>query len=103
MEGVGSLICRLGVADDPRVFLDEGGHRLFVEGLTKRSGIETFLDVQPPGFPRLVPQLVRRNHVEKNAVPEVERPAINREEGTTLAISKRMEGNCSTRETARHP
>jgi len=25
----------------------------------------------------------------------------HREEGTTLAISKQMEGNCSTRETAR--
>ena len=27
--------------------------RWFLEGLTKRSGIETFLDVQPPEFPRL--------------------------------------------------
>jgi PAS domain S-box-containing protein len=27
----------------------------YVEGLTKRSGIETFLDVQPPDFPRLAP------------------------------------------------
>jgi signal transduction histidine kinase len=27
--------------------------RWFLEGLTKRSGIETFLDVQPPDFPRL--------------------------------------------------
>jgi len=51
------VVCRLGVADDPRVFLDEGGHRLFVEGLTKRSGIETFLDVQPPAFPRLAREL----------------------------------------------
>jgi signal transduction histidine kinase len=31
--------------------------RWFLEGLTKRSGIETFLDVRPPAFPRLVPQL----------------------------------------------
>jgi signal transduction histidine kinase len=31
--------------------------RWFLEGLTKRSGIETFLDVQPPAFPRLVPEL----------------------------------------------
>jgi signal transduction histidine kinase len=31
--------------------------RWFLEGLTKRSGIETFLDVQPPAFPRLAPQL----------------------------------------------
>jgi len=29
----------------------------YVEGLTKRSGIETFLDVQPPDFPRLVPEV----------------------------------------------
>jgi signal transduction histidine kinase len=29
----------------------------FLEGLTKRSGIETFLDVQPLAFPRLEPQL----------------------------------------------
>lgn len=31
---------------------------------------------------------MRQDHAEKNAVREVERPAINREEGTTLAFSK---------------
>jgi signal transduction histidine kinase len=31
--------------------------RWFLEGLTKRSGIETFLDVQPPAFPRLAAEL----------------------------------------------
>ncbi len=31
--------------------------RWLLEGLTKRSGIETFLDVQPPEFPRLAPDL----------------------------------------------
>lgn len=31
--------------------------RWLLEGLTKRSGIETFLDVQPPEFPRLSPEL----------------------------------------------
>jgi len=31
--------------------------RWLLEGLTKRSGIETFLDVQPPEFPRLTPEL----------------------------------------------
>jgi signal transduction histidine kinase len=31
--------------------------RWFVEGLTKRSGIRTFLDVQPTTFPRLAPEL----------------------------------------------
>ena len=31
--------------------------RWLLEGLTKRSGIETFLDVQPPEFPRLAPEL----------------------------------------------
>src|SRR4029077_1940364 len=31
--------------------------RWFLEGLTKRSGIKTFLDVQPPAFLRLVPEL----------------------------------------------
>jgi signal transduction histidine kinase len=31
--------------------------RWFLEGLTKRSGIETFLDVQPPAFPRLAREL----------------------------------------------
>jgi signal transduction histidine kinase len=31
--------------------------RWFLEGLTKRSGIQTFLDVQPPAFPRLAPEL----------------------------------------------
>jgi two-component system NarL family sensor kinase len=29
----------------------------YVEGLTKRSGIDTFLDVQPPDFPRLTPEV----------------------------------------------
>jgi PAS domain S-box-containing protein len=29
----------------------------YVEGLTKRSGIETFLDVKPPDFPRLTPEV----------------------------------------------
>ncbi len=29
----------------------------YAEGLTKRSGIETFLDVQPPDFPRLAPEV----------------------------------------------
>jgi signal transduction histidine kinase len=31
--------------------------RWFLEGLTKRSGIRTFLDVQPTTFPRLAPEL----------------------------------------------
>lgn len=31
--------------------------RWFVEGLTQRSGIATFLEVQPPIFPRLAPEL----------------------------------------------
>jgi signal transduction histidine kinase len=31
--------------------------RWLLEGLTKRSGIETFLEVQPPEFPRLAPEL----------------------------------------------
>jgi len=31
--------------------------RWFLEGLTKRSRIGTFLDVQPPAFPRLAPEL----------------------------------------------
>lgn len=29
----------------------------YAEGLTKRSGIETLLDVQPPNFPRLAPEV----------------------------------------------
>jgi PAS domain S-box-containing protein len=29
----------------------------YTEGLAKRSGIETFLDVQPPDFPRLAPEV----------------------------------------------
>jgi len=36
----------------------------------------------------LFKHLVRHNHAAKNPVAEVERPAINREEGTTLAFSK---------------
>ncbi len=29
----------------------------YADGMTKRSGIETFLDVQPPNFPRLAPEM----------------------------------------------
>lgn len=29
----------------------------YTEGLTKRSGIEAFLDIQPPNFPRLAPEV----------------------------------------------
>jgi integrase/recombinase XerD len=36
----------------------------------------------------LFKHLVRHDHVEKNPVSEVERPAINRREGSTLAFSK---------------
>jgi len=41
--------------------LDEGGLfsalRWFLEGVTERTGIQTSLDLQPPEFPRLPPQL----------------------------------------------
>jgi site-specific recombinase XerD len=37
---------------------------------------------------RLFKHLKRHNHVENNPVAEVERPAINRREGSTLAFSK---------------
>jgi signal transduction histidine kinase len=41
--------------------LDEGGLcaalRWFLDGMSERSGIETALDLQPPGFPRLAPHL----------------------------------------------
>jgi len=33
--------------------------RWYLDGLTKRSGIETILDVQPADFPRLAPELER--------------------------------------------
>jgi integrase/recombinase XerD len=36
----------------------------------------------------LYKHLVRHGHAAKNPVAEVERPAINRDEGTTLAFSK---------------
>ena len=43
--------------------LDEGGLfsalRWFLEGVTERTGIQTSLDLQPPEFPRLAPQLER--------------------------------------------
>jgi signal transduction histidine kinase len=43
--------------------LDEGGLfsalRWFLEGITERTGIQTSLDLQPPEFPRLAPQLER--------------------------------------------
>ena len=43
--------------------LDEGGLlsalRWFLEGVAERTGIQTSLDLQPPEFPRLAPQLER--------------------------------------------
>lgn len=36
----------------------------------------------------LFKHLVRHGHAARNPVPEIERPAINREEGTTLAFSR---------------
>ncbi len=43
--------------------LDEGGLfsalRWFLDGMTERTGIQTSLDLQPPEFPRLAPQLER--------------------------------------------
>jgi site-specific recombinase XerD len=36
----------------------------------------------------LFKHLVRHGHAAKNPVTEIERPAINRDEGTTLAFSK---------------
>jgi signal transduction histidine kinase len=43
--------------------LDEGGLlsalRWFLEGITDRTGIQASLDLQPPSFPRLAPQLER--------------------------------------------
>jgi signal transduction histidine kinase len=41
--------------------LDEAGLasalRLYLDGISKRSGIKTFFDVQPPNFPRLAPEV----------------------------------------------
>ena len=43
--------------------LDEGGLfsalRWFLDGMTERTGIQTSLDLHPPEFPRLAPQLER--------------------------------------------
>jgi signal transduction histidine kinase len=43
--------------------LDEGGLfsalRWFLDGMTERSGIQTSLDLQPPEFPRLTPEMER--------------------------------------------
>ena len=44
----------------------------------------------------LYKHLVRHDHAAKNPVGEVERPAINRDEGATLAFRKRRRVNCST-------
>src|SRR5260370_4547156 len=35
----------------------ESALRWYLEGLTKRSGIKTFLDIQPPRLPRFIPEL----------------------------------------------
>jgi integrase/recombinase XerD len=45
----------------------------------------------------LYKHLVRHNHAARNPVGEVERPAINRDEGSTLAFSRRRRARCSTR------
>ena len=47
-------------------------------------------------FSSLFKHLVRHSHVDKNPASEVERPAINRDEGTTLAFSKSVPGRSST-------
>jgi signal transduction histidine kinase len=43
--------------------LDEGGLfsalRWFLDGMTERTGIQTSLDLQPPEFPRLTPEMER--------------------------------------------
>jgi signal transduction histidine kinase len=43
--------------------LDEGGLfsalRWFLDGMTERTGIRTSLDLQPPEFPRLTPEMER--------------------------------------------
>jgi len=41
-----------------------------------------------PGSGREFKHLVRHGHASKNLVTEIERPAINRDEGATLAFSK---------------
>jgi site-specific recombinase XerD len=46
----------------------------------------------------LYKHLVRHGHAARNPVGEVERPAINRDEGSTLAFSRRRRrARCSTR------
>jgi integrase/recombinase XerD len=79
--------------DDPLVDeLRQVGHRAVIAW----ERIRREIDAAAPSTVRcrlaalssLFKHLVRHNHVDKNPVSEVERPAINRREGTTLAFSK---------------
>ncbi len=50
----------------------------------------------------LYKHLVRHGHAAKNPVTEVERPAINRDEGSTLAFSKDAGAQAARHATRRH-
>ena len=80
--------------------LDEGGLfsalRWFLEGMAARTGIHTSLDLQPPSFPRLAPQLERTIfRIVQEALTNVFRHAqaqeacvalIQRENGLLLTV-----------------
>jgi two-component system, NarL family, sensor kinase len=64
--------------------------RWYLEGLTKRSGIETSLEITPSRFPRLLPQL-------ENAIYRIIQEALTnafRHSGTTrVAVALRKKGD----------
>jgi len=62
--------------------------RWYVEGLTKRSGIETSLDVQPPEFPRLTSELETAIfRIVQEALTNVFRHSEARKARITLLLS----------------
>lgn len=67
----------------------ESALRWYLEGLTKRSGLETSLEVEPSEFPRLVPQL-------ENAIYRIIQEALTnafRHSGTSrVCVTLRKEG-----------
>jgi signal transduction histidine kinase len=73
--------------------LDETGLRSalewYVEGFTRRSGIETAIDVEPPDFPRLAPELETAVfRIAQEALTNVFRHSKARKASVSLVIGE---------------
>jgi PAS domain S-box-containing protein len=81
--------------------------RWYLEGMTKRSGIETNLDVHPPNFPRLMPQfetavfrIVQEALTNVFRHSEATRSSVTlRRDAQTIAVEIRDNGKGLTEET----